>query len=282
MVEYNQSLLAGVLGSTPELEAPTTDPKSLTSPDHSDSPGEKEHVELSDELPPGMSIKPGADIENLVPELNEVLPDIVQAYVDSGTGFSPLISSGTDGEHSPDSLHYEGMAIDLSSWDSVEAIEKMTEDDITAIAEAIADTPLSPLDDSGYLQANWDRDGNGYSDFDVLVEDLGGDNQHIHVEFDPAIPPSTPSPGTPPLTDYPGYDLVYNPAEPVGETEIDDDVRDWQEAMLDQGYFTSEEDVDGLYGPNSVEVAKKFQADHDLDPDGIVGKLTWEATFPQV
>lgn len=37
--------------------------------------------------------------------------------------------------------------------------------------------------------------------------------------------------------------------------------------------------VDGNFGPNTLEEVKKFQATHNLDPDGIVGKSSWISIY---
>ncbi|GLX01211.1 peptidoglycan-binding domain-containing protein [Microtetraspora sp. NBRC 16547] len=55
-----------------------------------------------------------------------------------------------------------------------------------------------------------------------------------------------------------------------------DDVRDWQRQIARLGYAI---EVDGAYGPESKAVCVRFQKDRNLDPDGIVGKLTWNAAF---
>jgi peptidoglycan hydrolase-like protein with peptidoglycan-binding domain len=34
-------------------------------------------------------------------------------------------------------------------------------------------------------------------------------------------------------------------------------------------------DADGLFGPGTALAVQAFQRAHDLDPDGIVGPLTW-------
>lgn len=78
---------------------------------------------------------------------------------------------------------------------------------------------------------------------------------------------------TPP---YPGYLFEYVEGEPVGNGEVDADVETWQQAMVDQGYDLA---VDGLYGPESKQIATQFQQDKGLAVDGIVGPETWEATF---
>jgi peptidoglycan hydrolase-like protein with peptidoglycan-binding domain len=55
-----------------------------------------------------------------------------------------------------------------------------------------------------------------------------------------------------------------------------DDVRTWQQQMRSRGWTI---DVDGFYGPGSVEVCRKFQAEKSLDVDGAVGPGTWRATW---
>lgn len=37
--------------------------------------------------------------------------------------------------------------------------------------------------------------------------------------------------------------------------------------------------VDGIFGPNTRNATIDFQTKHGLDPDGIVGPLTWTAGF---
>lgn len=38
-------------------------------------------------------------------------------------------------------------------------------------------------------------------------------------------------------------------------------------------------EVDGVFGPKTEEAVKKFQADHHLTVDGIIGKNTWSALY---
>lgn len=54
------------------------------------------------------------------------------------------------------------------------------------------------------------------------------------------------------------------------------DVSDWQQAAVRLGYKL---DVDGAYGADSREVCRKIQRGAGLDDDGVVGRLTWAATF---
>jgi peptidoglycan hydrolase-like protein with peptidoglycan-binding domain len=47
-----------------------------------------------------------------------------------------------------------------------------------------------------------------------------------------------------------------------------------QRSLTALGYPAS---VDGIFGPETLAAAQKFQADHGLDADGIIGKRTSEA-----
>jgi N-acetylmuramoyl-L-alanine amidase/Putative peptidoglycan binding domain len=57
------------------------------------------------------------------------------------------------------------------------------------------------------------------------------------------------------------------------------DVRVWQAKMRDWGWFNPNQ-VDGIFGPNTESVAKRFQAQKGLKQDGLVGPSTWAATWP--
>jgi N-acetyl-anhydromuramyl-L-alanine amidase AmpD len=57
------------------------------------------------------------------------------------------------------------------------------------------------------------------------------------------------------------------------------DVRVWQDKMCSWGWFTKAQ-VDGVFGPQSESVAKRFQAQKGLTQDGLVGQATWNATWP--
>lgn len=52
--------------------------------------------------------------------------------------------------------------------------------------------------------------------------------------------------------------------------------RTWQQKMKDRGWSIT---VDGDYGPKSEATCKRFQADKGLTVDGIVGPITWNATW---
>ena len=51
-------------------------------------------------------------------------------------------------------------------------------------------------------------------------------------------------------------------------------VKTLQQSLKDVKYDIS---VDGIFGSKTQTVVKQFQSDHNLSPDGIVGRLTWAA-----
>lgn len=78
-----------------------------------------------------------------------------------------------------------------------------------------------------------------------------------------------PQPAFPP---YPGHPLEYIP----GQVKYDSAAKQWQQKMDARGWTI---DVDGLYGPGSKAVCIAFQREKGLKPDGIVGPITWAATW---
>ncbi len=149
-----------------------------------DKPGQHQ----GDGLPEGVSKKPSANVKNLDPDLKAALSEVVQAYKDSNTGFTPYISSGNDGRHGGTSKHYEDEAVDLSS-NSTDSRNYMTVEQIKKIADEICDCTLyntPTAKDPGRLHGNWDIDKDGNQDFDVIVEYPGvKGKQHIHIEKEP-------------------------------------------------------------------------------------------------
>ena len=51
-----------------------------------------------------------------------------------------------------------------------------------------------------------------------------------------------------------------------------EDVRQWQQAV---GGLSG----DGVFGGKSETACIRFQKEHDLKVDGVVGKITWDTTF---
>lgn len=54
------------------------------------------------------------------------------------------------------------------------------------------------------------------------------------------------------------------------------DVRAVQQKLLELDYLKSEDDVDGIYGPDTEAAVMKFQADRSIEVDGIVGTETYK------
>jgi hypothetical protein len=85
---------------------------------------------------------------------------------------------------------------------------------------------------------------------------------------------ATPAPAPVPVAKdaprYPGYVLGYNP------NKVDSNVRTWQARMKARGWSLS---VDGVFGPGTLSVVKKFQAEKNLGVDGLIGERTWNAAW---
>lgn len=87
------------------------------------------------------------NVEGLVPELRDKLPLLDRVYAEFGTEM--VITSGKDGTHGNNSLHYQGKAVDLRFWNVLQVlVEKLHEE-------------LGP-------------------DYEVILE-----KDHIHIELDP-------------------------------------------------------------------------------------------------
>lgn len=52
---------------------------------------------------------------------------------------------------------------------------------------------------------------------------------------------------------------------------------DFERSLAKIGYGVI---VDGFYDSSEIDIIKRFQRDHGLDPDGLVGPLTWRAALP--
>ena len=79
--------------------------------------------------------------------------------------------------------------------------------------------------------------------------------------------PALPVPVPPPWS---GRDLVYPPLTSGADVKV------WQARMAARGWRIA---VDGVYGPDSRQVCLEFQREMGLSPDGIVGPLTWNASW---
>ena len=105
-----------------------------------------------------MEFKVGVGIKELKPQI--ILAAILAERVYSKFGVSAMIvTSCNDGQHMTNSKHYTGNAVDLRT---------KTVGLARQLVEAIK-VQLKPL---------------GY---DVIFEDEHGDNEHLHIEYDPKV-----------------------------------------------------------------------------------------------
>lgn len=56
-----------------------------------------------------------------------------------------------------------------------------------------------------------------------------------------------------------------------------EDVKELQESLLREGYDLGSYGADGKFGGETLSAVRAFQHDNGLNPDGIVGPLTWAA-----
>jgi peptidoglycan hydrolase-like protein with peptidoglycan-binding domain len=86
------------------------------------------------------------------------------------------------------------------------------------------------------------------------------------VKFgNPVPPPPSKAPR------WPGRNLMLKTPELVGN-----DVHMWQNQLASRHWNIR---VDGVYGPASKEICVEFQKQKGLVPDGIVGEITWNASW---
>lgn len=102
-----------------------------------------------------MKLKPGVHLKELQPQL--VFAALIVQSIYHKHAHEATVTSANDGQHKSGSLHYEGFALDFRIKDF--------QGNKTALAVEVADALGS--------------------DFDVVLEDLGKPNEHLHVEYDP-------------------------------------------------------------------------------------------------
>lgn len=103
-----------------------------------------------------MSLKTGVSPTGIKPEM--VLADSIVAEAFHRAGLECIRTSINDGVHGRGSLHAFGYAIDYRT-------KHVPDEDVVALADEI--------------RANLGRL------YDVILEDQGGSNEHLHVEWDP-------------------------------------------------------------------------------------------------
>jgi len=100
-----------------------------------------------------MKLKPGVRLKDLSPQMALAAMIVRDCY----GGGECTITSANDSTHSALSFHYKGNALDFRTKDYAGNKEALA----TKIKEALG------------------------SDFDVVLESLGKDQEHVHVEYDP-------------------------------------------------------------------------------------------------
>ena len=102
-----------------------------------------------------LRLKAGVRLKDLQPQV--VLAALVVERIYEGYRVDCVITSANDSRHGTNSLHYKGCAIDIRTKTFGGDKEELRNE----IAEALGD------------------------EFDVVIEDLGGLNEHMHIEWDP-------------------------------------------------------------------------------------------------
>jgi len=102
-----------------------------------------------------IQFKAGVRVRDLQPQTALAISVCYSIYQDAGLD-TMTVTSINDGRHNANSYHYRGRAFDLRTKGTGAG---------PSLASEI-DRALRPLG------------------FDVLLEDFGGPNEHIHVEFD--------------------------------------------------------------------------------------------------
>lgn len=103
------------------------------------------------------------DLTALCPELSRLAPLVDACY--SAFGALAIVTATTGGHHMPGSLHYRGLAFDLR-------------------VKHLGDYPRQR---SVYCVLQRTIDEQYPRMYDVLLEDAGGENAHVHVEASPVL-----------------------------------------------------------------------------------------------
>lgn len=106
-----------------------------------------------------MILKEGVSLKGVQPQVAIGIMVVNEVYAIHG--FNLVVTSITDSKHGDKSLHYKGLAFDCRTK-HIEDTENKT---------------------SIYLKV---KEMLG-KEWDVILEDVGGPNEHIHCEFDPKV-----------------------------------------------------------------------------------------------
>jgi hypothetical protein len=103
-------------------------------------------------------VKEGVRFRKLLGEIYSIFS--ILDLVFGNHGVDCVITSANDSSHSSGSLHYSDLALDLRSW-------------------------VIPSSGEKHILVDEVRQALGL-DYDVLLEDEDGLNEHIHLEYDPS------------------------------------------------------------------------------------------------
>ena len=101
-----------------------------------------------------LRIKPGASLRGLRPEMSVALTIIFRVF--ASEGYDCVVTCGTDGSHSRNSLHYVGLAVDVRRRHLPKNMPERIAGDLREVLAG---------------------------EFDVVLE-----RTHIHVEYQPEGP----------------------------------------------------------------------------------------------
>lgn len=84
---------------------------------------------------------------------------------------------------------------------------------------------------------------------------------------------------TPSIIGYgrPRYDLITGAMPTLKRGSKGSEVKKLQEILISKGYSCGSYGADGDFGADTESAVKKFQKDHNIGTDGIVGEKTWSA-----
>lgn len=103
-----------------------------------------------------MKLKKGVKITNLTPQMVLAIRIVESVYQKLQPGHDITITSVDEGQHGPGTFHGKGMAVDFRTKDFNGNKYKLQNDVRLALGD----------------------------EFDVVLEDLHGPQEHLHVEWD--------------------------------------------------------------------------------------------------